>query len=142
MLGRWASGDTDIRRTSVDGQDDANATVDVDMLETKPGVTLRSYRLRVNLYRAVGRHERPAIVRIGAMTSATPDRFDGSTSKPGKAAGIELPVPGYAQNIHKGQFPEYGGGGENPSSRASWTAPATGLPVTSWWSSGSRRMVP
>jgi hypothetical protein len=119
VMGRWASGDTDIQRTSVDGQDDVNAQVDVDTLELKPGVTLRSYRLRVSLYREAGSHTSPVLSTIGAMTSNVPDRFTVPASKPGKAAGIELPVPAYAQNIHKGQFPEYGGGGE------SWCSPTS-----------------
>jgi peptidase C39-like protein len=127
VMGRWASGDTDIQRTSVTGQDDANATVDVDTLETKPGVTLRSYRLRVALYREAGSHATPMLSRVGAMTSAVPDRFDVPVSKPGKAAGIELPVPAYAQNLHKGHFPEYGGGGE------SWCSPTSTEMVVEYW---------
>lgn len=127
VLGRWASGDTDIQRTSVDGQNDAHATVNVDTLETKPGVALRSYHLRVGLYREVGSHESPVITLIGAMTSAIPDRFDVPASKPGKAAGIELPVPAYAQKIHKGRFPEYGGGGEN------WCSPTATEMVVEYW---------
>ncbi|WP_084143625.1 C39 family peptidase [Amycolatopsis taiwanensis] len=127
VLGRWASGDTDIQRTSVGGQDDANATVDVDTLEMKPGVTLRSYHLRVNLYREEGCHDAPAVIRIGAMTSAIPDRFDVPAAKPGRATGIELPVPAYAQNLHKGRFPEYGGGGEN------WCSPTSTEMVVEYW---------
>lgn len=127
VLGRWASGDTDIRRTSVDGQDDTNATVDVDTLETKPGVTLRAYRLRVTLYREVDSHATPFVTSIGAMTSNIPDRFDVPVSRPGQASGIELPVPAYAQNLHKGHFPEYGGGGEN------WCSPTSTEMVVEYW---------
>jgi hypothetical protein len=127
VLGRWAGGDADIQRTSVDGQDDANATVDVDTLATKPGVTLRSYRLRVTLYREAGSGATPVLIRIGAMTSAIPDRFGVPASRPGTASGVELPVPAYAQNIHKGDFPEYGGGGE------SWCSPTSTEMVVEYW---------
>lgn len=127
VMGRWASGDEGIQRTSVDGQDDANATVDVDTLKMKPGVTLRSYRLRVSLYREPGSTASPVLTSIGAMTSNVPDRFEVPASQPGKASGIELPVPAYAQNIHKGQFPEYGGGGEN------WCSPTSTEMVTEYW---------
>jgi hypothetical protein len=127
VMGRWAGDDGDIQRTSVDGQSDANAEVDVDTLSMKQGVTLRSYQLRVTLYRAAGTGATPTLSTVGAMTSYVPDRFDVPSSPPGRAAGIELPVPAYAQNIHKGQFPRYGGGGEN------WCSPTSTEMVVEYW---------
>jgi hypothetical protein len=127
VMGRWANGDGDIQRTSVDGQDDANAAVDVDALVTKSGVALRSYRLRVSLYREAGAQVTPVLTSVGAMTSDVPDRFEVRATKPGRASGIELPVPAYAQNLHKGQFPEYGGGGEN------WCSPTSTEMVVEYW---------
>ena len=63
--------------------------------------------------RSESRRARQAIVeRLGAMTSDVPDRFRPETTEPGEAAGIELDVPTYAQNVHAGRYPEYGGGGE------------------------------
>ncbi|MTD56954.1 C39 family peptidase [Amycolatopsis pithecellobii] len=126
VLGRWASADTDFRRTSVEGQDDANASVSVDTLVMKPGVTLRSYRLRVSLYHEPGARA-PAVRTIGAMASDVPDRFTVPVSPPGKATGVELPVPAHAQNLHKGHFPEYGGGGEN------WCSPTATEMVVEYW---------
>src|SRR6202000_1776898 len=52
VMGRWASGDADIHRTSVPGQSDATGSVDVDTFSAADGVTLRAYQLRVTLYRA------------------------------------------------------------------------------------------
>ncbi|GAB2956724.1 peptidase C39 family protein [Amycolatopsis acidiphila] len=127
VMGRWAGSDTVFQRTSVDGQDDANAAVSVDTLVMKPGVTLRSYRLRLSLYREAGTSAMPAVSTIGAMTSNVPDRFSVPASPPGKASGVELPVPAYAQNLHKGQFPEYGGGGEN------WCSPTATEMVVEYW---------
>ncbi|HWD04146.1 MAG TPA: peptidase C39 family protein [Amycolatopsis sp.] len=127
VMGRWASGDGDIQRTSVGGQDDDNASVDVDTLATKTGVTLRSYQLRVSLYREAGSDVTPTVSTLGAMTSYVPDRFDVRTTKPGRARGIELKVPEYAQNIHKGQFPQYGGGGE------AWCSPTSTEMVAEYW---------
>ena len=127
VMGRWAAGDDDIKRTSVDGQDDAHARVSVDTLVLKPGVLLRSYRLRVSSYRAEGAPAAPAISAVGAMTSRVPDRFEVPVSPPGKASGIELAVPAYAQNLHKGHFPEYGGSGE------SWCSPASTEMVVEYW---------
>src|SRR3981189_817833 len=61
------------------------------------------------------------------MTSHVTDRFEVRATKPGRASGIELPVPAYAQNLHKGQFPEYGGGGEN------WGSPTSTEMVAEHW---------
>ena len=127
VMGRWAGGDAGFKRTSVEGQDDANASVSVDTLVMKPGVTLRSYRLRLTLYREAGAGALPVVTSIGAMTSHVPGRFEVPVSPPGKASGIELPVPAYAQNIHKGQFPAYGGGGEN------WCSPTSTEMVVEYW---------
>jgi hypothetical protein len=126
-MGRWATGDTDIKRTSVDGQSDTNAAVDVDTLVTKAGIALRSYQLRVVLYREAGTHATPELTSVGAMTSQVPDRFEVRPTKPSHAEGIELPVPPYAQNLHKGDFPEYGGGGEN------WCSPTSTEMVAEYW---------
>ncbi|WP_410655515.1 C39 family peptidase [Amycolatopsis sp. lyj-112] len=133
VMGRWASGDGDIKRTSVDGQSDANAAVDVDTLVMKAGVALRSYRLRVSLYREAGSRATPSVTSLGAMTSQVPDRFEVKATKPGRATGIELKVPAYAQNLHKGQFPEYGGGGEN------WCSPTSTEMVAEYWGKRPKR---
>jgi hypothetical protein len=126
-MGRWANGDADIKRTSVDGQNDVNAAVDVDTLVMKTGVALGSYQLRVILYREAGTSATPVLTSVGAMTSQVPDRFEVQPTKPSHAAGIELPVPAYAQNLHKGDFPEYGGGGEN------WCSPTSTEMVAEYW---------
>ncbi|WP_199431300.1 C39 family peptidase [Qaidamihabitans albus] len=130
VLGRWAHGDADIRRTSVGGQQDAHARVSVDTLMARPGVLLRSYQLRVSLYREAGGSATPVLRGAGAMTSRVPDRFDVPGSEPGPARGVELDVPRYAQNIHKGRYPEYGGGGEN------WCSPASTAMVLAHWDAG------
>jgi hypothetical protein len=132
VLGQWAYGDADIQRTSVEGQSDANAEVSVDTLAVKPGVTLRSHQLRVTLYREQGSTSTPTLSSVGAMTSAVPDRFDVTPTGPGPASGIELTVPRYAQNLHKGQLPEFGGGGEN------WCSPTSTEMVVEYWGRGPR----
>ncbi|MBB5152544.1 C39 family peptidase [Saccharopolyspora phatthalungensis] len=126
-LGQWASGDTDIHRTSIDGQSDAHGSVNVDTFTATPGTTLSGYQLRATLYRAVGTPASPALSMVGAMSSRIPDRFEVPTSGPGGAWGIELPVPRYSQNIHKGHFPQYGGGGE------AWCSPTSTEMVVEYW---------
>ncbi|SFP45352.1 Peptidase_C39 like family protein [Amycolatopsis arida] len=133
VLGQWAHGDEDIRRTTVAGQRDEHASVSVDTLVTRPGVALRSYQVRVTLYREAGSRVTPTVRSVGAMVSAVPDRFTVPISPPGRARGIELPVPRHAQNLHKGQYPEYGGGGQN------WCSPTSTQMVVEYWGRGPSR---
>lgn len=130
VLGEWAHGDDDIQRTTVDGQSDEHAAVYVDTLAAADGVALRSYRLRVTLHRTADSRTTPVVGALGAMASFVPDRFTVPTSAPGVARGVELPVPRYAQNLHKGQYPEYGGGGAN------WCSPTSTAMVVEYWGRG------
>jgi Peptidase_C39 like family len=127
VMGRWAFGDQDIVRTSVPDQSDASGFVDVDTFVAASGVTLRSYRLRVTLYREAGSRVSPTVAMVGAMTSAIPDRFTVPISPPAGAWGRELPVPRYSQNVHIGEYPEYGGGGE------AWCSPTSTEMVVEYW---------
>ncbi|HEY4022995.1 MAG TPA: C39 family peptidase [Pseudonocardiaceae bacterium] len=127
VMGRWASGDADIHRTSVPNQSDTNGEVDVDTFQSHAPVTLTSYQLRVTLYRAQGSKATPTVSMVGAMTSAIPDRFTVPASPLGGAEGITLPVPAYSQNIHEGQYPQYDGGGE------AWCSPTSTSMVVAYW---------
>jgi hypothetical protein len=129
-MGRWASGDQDILRTTVPDQSDASGYVNVDTFVAADGVTLRSYQLRVTLYREAGTRATPRLAMVGAMTSAIPDRFTVPTSPSAGAWGRELPVPRYSQNIHAGEYPEYGGGGE------AWCSPTSTEMVVEYWGRG------
>ncbi|MDX3071569.1 peptidase C39 family protein [Streptomyces sp. MI02-7b] len=133
VMGRWASGDADIRRTSVDGQTDAKSSVSTDTLaidDPASGVRLAWYRLRLTLLRRPGSDATPTVWRVGAMASDIPDRFTVPPSGPGVARGIELPVPRYSQEIHKGQYPEYDNGGE------AWCSPTSSQMVIEYWGRG------
>jgi hypothetical protein len=127
VMGRWASGDQDIHRTSVPGQSDANGDVDVDTFEANTPVTLTSYQLRVTLYRAQGSKATPTVAMVGAMTSNIPDRFTVPVSPLGGAEGITLPVPQYSQDVHTGQYPQYDNGGE------AWCSPTSTSMVVAYW---------
>jgi hypothetical protein len=133
VLGRWAHGDQDIQRTTVSGQQDENGFVDVDTFVARSGITLSSYRLRVTLYREAGTRATPRLTMVGAMTSAIPDRFTVPTSPSAGAWGRELPVPRYSQNIHVGEYPQYGGGGE------AWCSPTSTEMVVEYWGRGPSR---
>jgi hypothetical protein len=130
VLGRWAKGDQDIKRTSVDGQSDQYSSIDVDtftITDRSAGVLLADYRLKVTLYRAPGSHSHPRVFEVGAMASNVPDRFTVTPSAGHVAWGTELAVPRYSQNIHQGEYPEYDGGGE------AWCSPTSTEMVVEYW---------
>ncbi|KMS79558.1 membrane protein [Streptomyces leeuwenhoekii] len=128
VMGRWAAGDQDIRRTSVDGQGDGRSSVWTDTLaldEPATGLRLVSCRLRLTLYRRPGTRTTPTVWRVGVMGSDVPDRFTVPASTPGLAR--ELAVPRYSQEIHKGRYPEYDNGGE------AWCSPTSSQMIIEYW---------
>ncbi|MFI0965493.1 peptidase C39 family protein [Streptomyces sp. NPDC021080] len=128
VMGRWASGDQDIRRTSVDDQTDGRSTIWTDTFsidDAASGLRLVSYRLRLTLYRTPGARITPTVWRLGAMGSDIPDRFTVPASAPGLAQ--ELNVPRYSQEIHAGQYPEYDNGGE------AWCSPTSSQMIIEYW---------
>ncbi|NEY34818.1 peptidase C39 family protein [Streptomyces sp. PRKS01-65] len=128
VMGRWAAGDQDIRRTSVDGQGDGRSSVWTDTLaldDPATGLRLVSCRLRLTLYRRPGTRATPTVWRAGVMGSDVPDRFTVPASTPGLAR--ELAVPRYSQEIHKGRYPEYDNGGE------AWCSPTSSQMIIEYW---------
>jgi hypothetical protein len=131
VMGRWAAGDKDIRRTSVDGQSDGRSSVYTDTFaidDASTGLRLASARLRLTLYRTPGSTAAPMVWRIGVMGSDLPDRFEVSASTPGLAK--ELTVPRFSQDIHDGQYPEYDGGGE------AWCSATSSAMIIKYWGRG------
>lgn len=128
VMGRWAAGDQDIKRTSVDGQSDGRSGISTDTFaidDASTGLRLASYRLRLTLYRTPGTPLTPIVWRLGAMGSDVPDRFTVPASTPGLAR--ELTVPRYSQEIHKGQYPQYDNGGE------AWCSPTSSQMIIEYW---------
>ncbi|SDJ86774.1 peptidase C39 family protein [Streptomyces indicus] len=131
VMGRWASGDADIRRTSVDDQSDGKSSVWTDTFaidDPATGLRLTAYQLRLTLLRKPGSRVTPTVWRAGAMGSDVPDRFEVPASRPGLAK--ELPVPRYSQNTHIGQYPEYDNGGE------AWCSPTSSTMIIEYWGRG------
>ncbi|MEU7011695.1 peptidase C39 family protein [Streptomyces sp. NPDC046332] len=128
VMGRWAAGDGDIRRTSVDGQGDGKSSIWTDTFavdDAMSGLRLDAYQLRLTLYRAPGSDLTPTVWRLGAMASDIPDRFTVPASTPCLAR--ELAVPRYSQNTHVGQYPEYDNGGE------AWCSPTSSQMIVEYW---------
>ena len=117
-LARWAATDRYVRRTSVPGQGDDLADVNVDTWRVPGGAV--AWQLRVSLLRAGDAS--PSLQAVGAMTSRLPDGDDVATSEPGVASGpdaVTLDVPRYSQMVHSGHFPQWGNGGQ------AWCSPTS-----------------
>ncbi|NYF56408.1 peptidase C39 family protein [Micromonospora purpureochromogenes] len=130
VMGRWASGDADIKRTTVDKQGDKTSSIWTDTFaidDAAAGVLLQAYQLRLTLYRDPAGTASPVVRTVGAMSSHVPDRFTVTPSAGGIAWGTELAVPRYSQNIHSGHYPEYDGGGE------AWCSPTSTEMVIEYW---------
>jgi hypothetical protein len=125
VLGRWASSDKHVRRTSVPGQSDALGHVDVDTW--KAASSADSYQLQVRLMRRAGASSpSPSVSFLGAVASRLPSSVP-AVSAPGVAAGIVLDVPRYSQMVHRGEFSQYGGGGE------AWCSPTSTAMVLGYY---------
>ncbi|MFH7594702.1 peptidase C39 family protein [Streptomyces racemochromogenes] len=131
VMGRWAAGDGDIRRTSVNGQGDGRTTVWTDTLAVDApaaaaGVRVTHWQLRLTLHRRPGTSGGPTVWLAGAMASAVPDRFTVPPAAPSGRAH-ELKVPRYSQEVHTGQYPQYDNGGE------AWCSPTSSQMIIEYW---------
>jgi hypothetical protein len=125
VLGRWASSDKHVHRTSVSGQSDAAGHVDVDTWKASSSAS--SYQLQVRLMRRAGAASpSPSVSFVGAVASLLPGSPP-AVSAPGAARGVVLDVPAYSQMVHRGEFSQYGGGGE------AWCSPTSTAMVLGYY---------
>ncbi|UPK75987.1 C39 family peptidase [Nocardioidaceae bacterium SCSIO 66511] len=132
VMGRWTSGMDfkrgDIHRTSVDGQGDGDGTVWTDTFSAEDGKEVKAYQLRVRLLRPhdAKKKQVPTVSAVGAMASEDGGE-PGATSEPTLDHAVELDVPQFSQNIHRGEYPEFGGGGQV------WCSPTSTTMVQYSW---------
>lgn len=116
-LGRWTSANSSLFRRSLGTQSDGLSTVATDTLRAVSGVTFTSYAVKVQLYRRTGTTATPAVHSLGAVASQLASTVPATSARllPAKT----LDVPAYSQMTHRGQYPEYGGGGQ------AWCSPTS-----------------
>jgi hypothetical protein len=117
VMARWSTRDVGFRRASAGTQTDKVATVSTDTLRAIPGVSLTGYQLRVVPARAPGSRATPVVRSVQAVASRTAGVLP-ATSKPLLGAR-NLTVPRYSQMTHRGEYPQYGGGGQ------AWCSPTS-----------------
>jgi len=118
-LARWAPGDRGFHRTSAGPQADDLASVATDTWRSDSTEGFTHWQLRVTLFGRSGTDATPFVDTVGAMGSRLPDVDSVGTSRPGVARGITLDVPKYSQMIHRGEYPQWGGGGQ------AWCSPTS-----------------
>lgn len=133
VMGRWAETDQDIAPTSVPGQSDAHAEVDVDRLSLPAAAPGSTYQLRVSLLRRPGSAATPAVSLLGCVASDEPPPAHPAPLGRPRAAGRVLDVPAYSQRLHLGEYPQWAGGGE------SWCSPTATSMVLAHWGLGPTR---
>lgn len=127
-FGPWAHDDADVKRTSVRGQRDADGALDTDTLSTT--TPMSAYRFRVSVSRAPQTAPLPTLRLLAAVVSDPATTLRTLPSPSGIAAGKELSVPPYSQEVHAREYPEYAGGGE------AWCSPTSTAMVLSFWGTG------
>jgi hypothetical protein len=127
VLGRWAYGDEDFHRTSVGGQGGADGDVAIDTFVARQPAA--AYRLRLTLHARVGsRVAAPSVRRSSAVASSRarrPAEVPSATTMTGTA--VELDVPRFSQEVHRGEYPQFDCGGE------AWCSPAATAMVVAYW---------
>ncbi|WP_433348541.1 C39 family peptidase [Micromonospora sp. CA-111912] len=133
QLARWAADDEPFGRTSVPGQQDADARVDTDTLVVT-GATVTGWQARVTLLRPAGGTATPVLRALGAVASgaqpATPIGTHRATEGDRAGWGRTLDVPRYSQRLLGGQEGRWGGGGD------SWCSPTSVSMVLDHWGAG------
>jgi hypothetical protein len=132
VLARWAETEAEIHRTSVRGQEDDSAQVNTDVLDAGAGVSWSSYQLRVTFHGkpAGAGGEAPVLTLLTAVAAGPFDPATLPGPDTGRAHGIELPVPAYSQQLHRGEYPHWDSGGE------SWCSPTSTTMVLGRWGLG------
>jgi hypothetical protein len=129
FTGAWSFSTSGVHRASFTSQSDDLARVDVDTVRSTSDKTFSAYQLRVVLFRAAGTTAKPTLKSVGAIAANFSTRTV-ATSRTTMTATKELAVPRYSQMIHRGQYPQYGGGGE------AWCSPTSTSMVLRYFGSG------
>ncbi|MEP6814411.1 MAG: C39 family peptidase [Marmoricola sp.] len=123
-IAKWTTRDRTFKRTSAGTQTDDSAHVNTDTFAADYGTRFTSWQVRVTLQRAPGAAS-PSVTKVGGVASLLPSMVP-ATSRPYDGAKT-LKVPAYSQMTHKGQYPQYGGGGE------AWCSPTSTAMVMGYY---------
>jgi Peptidase_C39 like family len=130
-LGRWASHERRFDRRTFGEQADDLTRVAVDTLRSRGVARLTRWRVRVTLHRRAGTSATPRLHSVGAMASRLPGGNPPTTPTTMRGQR-DITVPRRSQMIHRGHYPQWGGGGE------AWCSPTSTTMVLGHWDRGPR----
>jgi hypothetical protein len=130
-LGRWASHERRFNRRTFGEQADDLTRVAVDTLRSRGVRRLTRWRVRVTLHRRAGTSATPRLHSVGAMASRLPGG-NPPTTRTTMRGQRDITVPRRSQMIHRGHYPQWGGGGE------AWCSPTSTTMVLGHWGRGPR----
>jgi hypothetical protein len=116
LMGAWSTRDAGVRRTSGTGQSDSVARASTDTLVAS-GAALTGYQLRVVFLRRPASTASPVVRSLQAVASRPVTVLPVTSRRLLPARTLD--VPRYSQMTHRGQYPQYGGGGQ------AWCSPTS-----------------
>ena len=131
-VARWAGSTSRVKRSSYPAQGDDLARLSTDTVIANAGQSFDQYQVRVMLYRPKGSSSTPSLHAVNASAATFTSR-SAATSATTMTATVDLPVPRSSQMIHKGHFPQWGGGGE------AWCSPTSTSMVMRYFSKGPKK---
>lgn len=110
LVSTWSTRDDQIRRSSGPAHADALSRLSTDTLTATARYPFARYQLRTLLFRRAGTAATPSVRSLQAVATR-PSAAVPTTSRAALPARA-LSVPAYSQMTHRGQYPQWGGGGE------------------------------
>lgn len=117
-VARWATSTSRVKRSSYSAQTDDLARLSTDTVLANRGRSFDRYQVRVTLLRPKGSRSAPTLHAVNAVAATYTSRSI-PTSTTTMTATTDLAVPQSSQMIHRGEFPQWGGGGE------AWCSPTS-----------------
>ncbi len=131
-LARWAGSTSRVKRSSYSAQTDDLARISTDTVVANAGRSFDAYQVRVVLHRPKGSRSTPTLHAVNAVAASYTTRSTG-TSATTMTATTDLAVPMSSQMIHRGEFPQWGGGGE------AWCSPTSTSMVMRYYGKGPKK---
>ncbi len=129
-VARWAANTTNIRRSSYSSQSDDLARLSTDTIVANSGKSFTGWQIRVQLLRPGGTMDSPTVYAVNGVAANYLTRSPSTTTTTTMTSTKELAVPRSSQMIHRGEYPEWGGGGE------AWCSPTSTSMVMRYFGEG------
>ncbi|MCL3838540.1 peptidase C39 family protein [Aeromicrobium duanguangcaii] len=127
-VAQWRHGLSGGKRTTYGKQADALAQLDTDLVRARSGKSFTRWQIQVSAWRKSTKVKSP-VVRAVTGVSSTYVSKTAKTSKTSMTRTIDLKVPASSQMIHRGHFPQFGGG-------EAWCSPTSTSMVLRYWGLG------